>query len=115
MGVAMGATVAGGAAGVRVSMRRHRQAPRRSMQRMALDVGSKVRVSENVTVYNEPKNGGNATELKGMEGVVKDVVREHNGIPLSPITPFVVAFEKDVGDKKVTWTVHLGDEELEEL
>ena len=101
---------------VSTGVRMRRQAPsRRCVQAMALDVGSRVRVSESVTVYNEPKNGGNATELKGMEGVVAEVVREHKGVPLSPITPFVVAFEKEVGDKKVTWKVHLGDEELEEL
>jgi hypothetical protein len=74
----------------------------------SLAVGDKVRVADSVLVYHHPEHRNQAFDLKGHEGEVVQVVKEHHGKPVSANFPFVVKF----GAK---FKAHLQGHELEKI
>ena len=56
--------------------------------------GDRVTVSSSVVVYHHPQHRGQAFDLKGQEGEIKEVLNEWQGRPISPTLPVIVAFGK---------------------
>ncbi|MEB3199160.1 MAG: ferredoxin-thioredoxin reductase variable chain [Synechococcaceae cyanobacterium] len=56
--------------------------------------GDRVTVSSSVVVYHHPQHRGQAFDLQGQEGEVREVLDDWQGRPISPTLPVIVAFGK---------------------
>ena len=54
--------------------------------------GDQVTVCRSVIVYHHPEHRGQAFDLEGQQGEVKEVLHEWQGRPISPTLPVLVAF-----------------------
>ncbi len=54
--------------------------------------GDQVRVCRSVVVYNHPQHRGEAFDMEGQEGEVKEVLEDWKGRPISPTLPVIVVF-----------------------
>ncbi len=72
-----------------------------------MQTGDRVRVSSSVVVYNHPQHRGEAFDMEGQEGEVREVLNEWKGRPISPTLPVVVAFGR--------FRAHFRADELEPL
>ncbi|MBD2342751.1 ferredoxin-thioredoxin reductase variable chain [Anabaena subtropica] len=71
-----------------------------------MKVGDRVRVKESVVVYHHPEHRGEAFDLKGSEGDIKEIVTQWQGRPVSANLPLLVQFSKK-------FKAHLRENELE--
>lgn len=71
-----------------------------------MDIGDRVRVKASVVVYHHPEHRNTAYDIKGLEGVLKSVIRDWNGRPVSANYPFQVQFDSK-------FRSHLHADELE--
>ena len=69
-----------------------------------MQAGDQVKVSKSVVVFHHPEHRGQAFDLQGQIGEVKEVLHDWKGRPISPTLPVVVAFGK--------CRVHLRPDEL---
>lgn len=73
---------------------------------VVIKVGDRVRVKESVVVYHHPEHRGQAFDLKGSEGDIKEIVTQWHDRPVSANLPFLVQFNKK-------FKAHLRENELE--
>jgi Ferredoxin thioredoxin reductase variable alpha chain len=73
---------------------------------VAMKVGDRIRVKESVIIYHHPEHRGQAFDLKGSEGEIKEIVTQWQGRPVSANLPFLVQFSKK-------FKAHLRENELE--
>jgi hypothetical protein len=59
---------------------------------MWMRTGDQVRVCRSVVVYNHPQHRGEAFDMEGQEGEVKEVLEDWKGRPISPTLPVIVGF-----------------------
>jgi hypothetical protein len=59
---------------------------------MWMRTGDQVRVCRSVVVYNHPQHRGEAFDMEGQEGEVKEVLEDWKGRPISPTLPVIVTF-----------------------
>ncbi|MGF1577087.1 MAG: ferredoxin-thioredoxin reductase variable chain [Cyanophyceae cyanobacterium] len=71
-----------------------------------MEIGDRVRVKTSVVVYHHPEHRNTAYDIKGLEGVLKSVIRDWNGRPVSANYPFQVQFDSK-------FRSHFHDAELE--
>ena len=67
--------------------------------------GDRVRVRTNVVVYNHPNHRGEAFDLMGEQGEIRQILKAWKGRPISPTLPIVVIFDK--------FRAHFSPDELE--
>ncbi len=58
-----------------------------------MDIGDRVRVKTSVVVYHHPDHRNTPYDIRGLEGVLKSVIRDWNGRPVSANYPFQVQFD----------------------
>lgn len=75
--------------------------------------GQRVKVKESVVVYHIPKVP--QFDLKDCEGVVKEVLGEWKGKPISANLPLKIEFEANIGDATKKFIAHVRDDEVEIL
>lgn len=68
--------------------------------------GDRVRVTESVIVYHHPQHKKEPFDIKGMEGIIQEIVTEWQGRPISANLPVKVKFEKK-------FSAHLREDEVE--
>ena len=71
-------------------------------------IGSRVRVTQSVTVYHHPEHRNQPFDLKGQEGEVIGIIQEWNGKPVSANLPIYVKFSNKL-------KVHLHESEVEKI
>ena len=67
--------------------------------------GDRVRVRTSVVVYNHPQHRGEAFDLIGEQGEIRQILSVWKGRPISPTLPIVVIFGK--------FRAHFSPDELE--
>jgi hypothetical protein len=72
-----------------------------------MQAGDRVRVSQSVVLFHHPEHRGQAFDMQGQEGEVKDVLHDWKGRTISPTLPVVVAFGR--------FRAHFRPEELQAL
>jgi hypothetical protein len=72
---------------------------------MWMRTGDQVRVCSSVVVYNHPQHRGEAFDMEGQEGEVKEVLENWKGRPISPTLPVIVSFGR--------YKAHFRSDELE--
>jgi len=76
------------------------------LQRSAfMQAGDQVKVSKSVVVFHHPEHRGQAFDLQGQTGEVKQVLHDWKGRPISPTLPVIVAFGR--------FKAHFRSDELE--
>lgn len=70
-----------------------------------MQAGDQVKVSASVVVFHHPEHRGQAFDLQGQTGEVKEVLGEWKGRPISPTLPVIVAFGR--------FKAHFRSDELE--
>jgi hypothetical protein len=58
----------------------------------SMEVGTRVRVSESVIVYNHPEHRNKPFDMKGQEGEVIGLANHWHGKPISANFPYIVRF-----------------------
>jgi len=72
-----------------------------------MQAGDRVKVSASVVVFHHPEHRGQAFDLQGQTGEVKDILGDWKGKPISPTLPVIVAFGR--------FKAHFRSDELEPL
>lgn len=72
-----------------------------------MQAGDQVKVSASVVVFHHPEHRGQAFDLLGQTGEVKDILGDWKGKPISPTLPVIVAFGR--------FKAHFRSDELEPL
>lgn len=67
-----------------------------------MNVGDRIRVKESVIVYNHPQHRTQALDLKGLEGVIEEII----GRPVTATLPIKVRLEPK-------YAVHFKEDEVE--
>ena len=70
-----------------------------------MQAGDQVKVSASVVVFHHPEHRGQAFDLQGQTGEVKEVLGDWKGRPISPTLPVIVAFGR--------FKAHFRSDELE--
>ncbi len=70
-----------------------------------MQAGDQVKVSTSVVVFHHPEHRGQAFDLQGQTGEVKEVLGDWKGRPISPTLPVIVAFGR--------FKAHFRSDELE--
>ena len=70
-----------------------------------MQAGDQVKVSASVVVFHHPEHRGQAFDLQGQTGEVKQVLNDWKGRPISPTLPVIVAFGR--------FKAHFRSDELE--
>lgn len=81
------------------------------MSEQVINVGDRVRIKQSVVFYHHPLHRNQAFEAEGTEGVVKKVLTDYKGRPISPNFPVLVEFA--VEGAKRPFRAHLRQDELE--
>lgn len=72
-----------------------------------MQAGDQVKVCASVVVFHHPEHRGQAFDLQGQTGEVKDILGDWKGKPISPTLPVIVAFGR--------FKAHFRSDELEPL
>lgn len=78
-----------------------------------MKAGDRVRVSTPVVLFHHPKYRNRPHNAEGMEGIIKEVLADWKGRPISPNFPVVVEFP--IEGAKRPFKAHLASAELEVL
>ncbi len=76
-----------------------------------MKAGDRVRISTPVVMWHHPPHRNRPHNAEGMEGIVKEVLTDWQGRPISPNFPVVVEFE--VEGAKRPFKAHMSADELE--
>ena len=77
------------------------------------EAGSRVKIAKPVKVYHIPKVP--EFDLEGQEGVVKEILNEWKGKPISANHPVKVAFQLEISGQKAKFFAHFREDEVEVL
>jgi hypothetical protein len=72
----------------------------------AMEVGTRIRVTASVVVYNHPEYRNQAFDMNGQEGEIVALANEFQGKPISANFPYIVKFSPK-------HKVHMTDSEIE--
>jgi Ferredoxin thioredoxin reductase variable alpha chain len=70
-----------------------------------MEVGTRIRVTTSVTVYNHPEHRNQAFDMNGQEGQIVAMANEYQGKPISANFPYIVQFAPK-------HKLHLADHEM---
>ena len=77
------------------------------------EAGNRVKISKSVKVYHIPKVP--EFDLEGQEGVVKEILGEWKGKPISANHPVKVEFQIEISGQKAKFFAHFREDEVEVL